>query len=428
MSQSQIHVGIGVLPEIMVLFALVSAIVYFVARRRRVVGSGGAPVDSRYGLLDWLTNLLIAVALVALAICVGMALALMGLGAIALLLAISLVVLGLSLWRRAALPLAVIAGALAISAAVQASSPERLDRSAGVLVVQPRFPTEIRPTYHRGAGSVLLDLRNVRLLSTRRTKINVRSDLGQIVVALPATYCVDLRVRMTRLPVESLASRIARKAAAEQQWVSASVTPGFESGGFEPLFGPGSIADQNQAGRLHSGLIAYGQAVYSARPDEVRWERRADRGTGLGLDLNLEAAADVIVRDYPPSASGIGPKVRDNEIVGSDWPNVPPGTELPEVPIRKVGDIGVLGRPLPRADMDEGRVRAMQAAGNCATRDQLESHEAVVAETKPVKGATARSGLQRGASLVVNGLGKYYVTSYRGDLLTGGDFKLTPQQ
>jgi len=393
-------------PELLILLvfgvAAASAIGYVVSRARRPNAASIAPVNRpRRGLLNWLTNLLMAIAVTALAAVAGTALALFHLGGIALLTAIGILVVAFTVWRRAVLPLSVVAGTLAISAAVQASQPVRVHPSSGLLIAHPRTPSQISPAYTRGAGSVLVDLRDVVLLSNRRTFISARSDLGMVVVALPRDRCVNLRVHMKRRPVNSLTARAARSIAIEQGALTEGQTTDIQKGGYEPLVGPGDLQSQEKAGRFTPALIAYGQAINADQTGEVNWERRSDDPNAPWLNLDLSAGTNAIVRDYPDALPGIRTSVPYDEGAGRWgpelarvlWPEPPPKTEM-----RPASRRGFAIKP-SRSDIENARVRASLAAGSCATRAQLRSHQTIATWSK--------SQRDMEIATVVNGLGKF---------------------
>ncbi len=118
----------------------------------------------------------------------------LGFSWLALIAAVASLAAGLTVWRRGLLPCAVVASAIAVPAAVAHHDPVRIDPSHGVLVVRPASVGDLQPSYRRGFGSVLVDLRRTSF-GPGTVDLSARSDTGRVVVALPRDVCLNVRVR-----------------------------------------------------------------------------------------------------------------------------------------------------------------------------------------------------------------------------------------
>ncbi|MBO9532697.1 MAG: hypothetical protein J7513_06970 [Solirubrobacteraceae bacterium] len=295
----------------------------------------------------WTLRLLLWSAVVVAAGLIGGPLALFGLGGLVLVAGLITMLLAATLLRRAALPLALATGALVLTAAMITTQPARIDRSFGLLRVEPRTTQELETgsPYTRGHGSVFLDLRRTAFVEGQTTTVAASSDDGRIYVALPVGKCVhvELAASQPELPtsgVRGLALAMPRILGAIENGPSyydstnSFRAPDWQYGGFTP-----------------SNVNAYGRTVREPANSDVgrdgrpvwNYMRPVTDPRAPRLRLALSAPGMIFVRDYPRD---IGPaylswdggqpvSINGSEQVGdARWPE---NIALPPSP----GDVGI---------------------------------------------------------------------------------------
>lgn len=269
-----------------------------------------------------------------------------GLGWVALLAAVGLCVVGATLWRRAMLPAAVLAAAVALPAAAAALSTTRFEPSRGTLIAAPRTSDDLDPgrTLRRGVGPVLVDLRHFMPTDeSRSTRIVARADHGRIVVALPQDRCFDLRIRsvVTDGPLRGGQADRTQDLAG-----TALMMLGAQSNESEQYLGAGQALSRRARTREQQTVAHYGQAVrnvslfgrFAPTPGGTIRTAAPPRGPAVSvrpssgpprttLDLDLRASAQIIVRDFPDD---VGPLARgttggegdqvSGQVGGTSWP------------------------------------------------------------------------------------------------------------
>lgn len=328
----------------------------------------------------------------------GKALGLFGLPGVALGLAVVLIVLATTLWRRAAVGLALVATALATGGATNydASGLNRIDRSSGLMVSAPVDSAAAeKQELVRGFGSVLVDLRDTRMSTTSPTKIVARSDTGRVVVALPRNRCVNVRLRGLTIRSESAGDnyRETVDAAIRAGWLPAGEHSRTQNWFFNPVHGHPRILPTGLPGYSGSAVILFGWRI-SSPPDSdfVTTQRKSSDPNAPWIDLDLTAANEIIVRDYPAgdevlgnasvsdplspdpegSPSGVPALVTATirrqatypQLENADWParyslSPPDGDKWTEWRQQKIAS---------------SVYRSQLAAGNCATRKALRNH------------------------------------------------------
>lgn len=258
--------------------------------------------DSLKAAAGWILRVLLWVTAVVVAASLGGPLAVLGFSGIALALAGGLVLLGATTWRRAGLPLSLTAAALALTAAIVAAQPVRIDRSHGLLIATPKRPSDLQPEYRRGAGNVVLDLRDFGATPGSRTTLKARSDTGRVVVALPQGRCFNLEVELAR-------GRGGDSVLFEAPLAFARTVAGYSTG-VATLHGQQGLWDPYPAESARpespTRLIAFGRTVFlpgfrgDAQP--VSWRRQAARPGAATLLIRADVATDLIIRDYPDAA------------------------------------------------------------------------------------------------------------------------------
>lgn len=252
----------------------------------------------------WILRVLLWTVVVIGAASLGGPLAVVGLSGVALALAAGLVLLGATSWRRAGLPLSLTAAALALTAAVVAAQPVRIDHSHGLLLAKPARPADVQPEYRRGIGNVVLDLRDFRAPARSGTTFNLRSDTGRVVVALPRERCFTLQVELAR-------GRGGDAVLFEAPLAVARSVAGYSTG-VASLHGQQGVWDAFPEGYAQpespTRLIAFGKTVfvpgYGADQRPFFWQRLAPQPGAPTLRIKADVATDLIVRDYP---DGVGP-------------------------------------------------------------------------------------------------------------------------
>ncbi len=245
------------------------------------------------------------------AVLLGILMAAFGLAPAALAAGVVLLAIAL-LRRRAVLPLAIVTAALVLPAAAVTLAQPPIDRSAGVLTVTPTRADEIDGrTFRRGTGSVLIDLRRMRIEPGRTVQVRARSDLGRVIVALPRDRCMNLRVR----------SRL------EPRAVGGAVRAALRMGGFMvddldvPLLPDQFDAIPNVGGYAHADLVAFGRSVTpdgAAGVSDYRRDHPDARGT---IVLDLVGAHTNVVRDYPDWVGPLtGPQDWGDQVGDVNWP------------------------------------------------------------------------------------------------------------
>lgn len=385
--------------------ALIVAAIVLIGRRGTPARGAEAPQLARVDALAWVASVVVVAAAATLALFVGSALAVFGLAGMALVGALILVLIAATVWRTAAVSLALIAIALAGSASVNASRNGRIDPSHGTLVVRPADAAAASSQdWVRGLGSVLVDLRETKLRADRTTRIRARSDAGRVVVALPHDRCVNIRLVARPYDPMSLG-------AGYRTMVHAGIRAGAMLKGetgttqtqfYNPRIRSGRIAGVGQRDYLVSEppIIFYGQLL-TRRIDRqtLRFERSSADPHAPWIEIDARAANELIIRDYPSgalgnstagdadrytvrTASGTADPVAP-ELAGSRWP-VGAALTIPD---------GAQWDTWRALGIASAANRARVAAGACASRRTLREHWAAV-PSGPLKGRA------------VNGLGE----------------------
>lgn len=353
------------------------------------------------GVTRWALTLSVVSAL-AVSLAVGsLVLGVLGLAWVALIGAGLLILTGAMAWRRGMLPLAVLAVALTLPAAATQLNTYRVDRSAGLLDVTPRVRDEVQgKTFRRGAGPVFVDLRGVRFPPGSTTSLSARSDLGPVTVALPVGQCIatTIRFRFHGYDRDPLSDAVA----------TALRSVGFDSGNRGGItsgpFGVSAAAERadykqydampQSLTRGNWGVLAWGRNPVDGLkllPDGRReWSRPVASAGAARLVLDLDAAEQMTVRDYPnfagPLETGaVGP---DEQVAGQRWPLTLQGPRSP-------GELSFAHRPTVRTRANRAqwvawerrmvafaKANARRHAGTCASRQELKER-AVTFETQP---------------------------------------------
>lgn len=214
-----------------------------------------------------------------------------------------------TVWRRGALPVAAVACAACIPAAVAQDDPVRITPSTqGIQFVQPMAPDQLGGAYRQGFGPLLVDLRRAQLPPGKAITLSARSDTDRVVVALPRDRCVDVTVRYRTLPVAgalttraldalSLPSRPPYPGAASMSW--------FERDPVTQEMGP--------------TLALFGR-ITPGGPEPTTVTRRTDDPRAVKLTLDVASPAVVVVRDFPQN---VGPLAESWEpgTGGAAWPH-----------------------------------------------------------------------------------------------------------
>ncbi len=328
--------------------------------------------------LGWALGMVATLALAAIAAVGGMVLATFGLGGVVLALAAMVLVVSATVWRRAALPAAVVATALALPAAEAALSSTRLDRSHGTLTVRPSSPDDLSDhTYRRGTGTVFVDLRGYHAPRGSRTGIAAQADSGRVVVALPRDRCFHLNVQYRVDPYDARREAVLQSLGvvglANDPWRNV----GFGSVGLTEAAWEAEHRGIDQAGidgsRLPYNLLAFGRAPSTAGV----WMRPVvGDASAPTLDLVLDASQQIVVRDYPDWAGPLDFEAGDDvdQIAGTRWPE---GLKSPPSPGERAWALRSSVRtPANRARWVSwereitawGKAQANRFAGPCASR------------------------------------------------------------
>lgn len=213
-----------------------------------------------------------------------------------------------TVWRRGALPVAAVACAACLPAAMAQDDPTRIAPGLqGIRIVQPLAPDELQSSYRQGVGPLLIDLRRTDLPAGQAVTLSARSDTDRVVVALPRDRCVDVTVRYRSLPSPGrLTSRALR--AASVSWYppdsSSALTNWFGLDMPTQMMGPGLAL----FGRLTPGT-----------PNTTVVTRRTTDPRAVRLTLDVASPSAVVVRDFP---AGVGPLTESwgAGVGGSSWP------------------------------------------------------------------------------------------------------------
>lgn len=301
----------------------------------------------------------------------GALLAIFGLGWAALVLGIVALAIGVGLAPRAILPISATVTALVLSAAGLTLTQQPVDRSAGLLIVRPTSVAEIDgQTFRRGAGSILLDLRALRLPETREISVRAHTDIGRVIVALPRERCVSTTVTARLEPRPRAAAQVALIGVGLRDVVDqVTLLMGPEGGWRLP-------AERHEF--FEAPLVAYGKPQRDGR-----FTRNAG-GSAPRLRLELRGTVASVVRDYPTYVGPLTPESEVGEQVGGAfWPR---DVRLPAQP----GELATantwhhswtddqIDRDVPEAwaaweasSIAAQKAQARRAAGACASPDEL---------------------------------------------------------
>lgn len=353
-------VGLIFLAVLVVLATLVLTAIFGLARR---TGGPRGPARPRSSIIAWLVTLLASASACVLALVAGVGLGLFGLAGVALVMSVAVLLCAVLVWRRGALPLALVAASLAAGTTITAAVTTRIDRSSGLLAVTPVNAAEVDGKHFvRGLGSVLVDLRSTSLPAGSTTRISARSDAGRIVVALPDDRCVNLRVRAQHKRRDmSEALRLAQSIARRNGVLPDGETDTGQFGSFDR---PDQIDRLLGTGYPEMPvLIAYGRTVVAGRSGVAHWKRTTgNRAPTVVLDLSADS---ITVRDYPREA--LGPDGERTFKPNVDYLEGAPPTYLE---LRGVDWPGRVDENVPRREKQALEL-ARLAAGACATRTQL---------------------------------------------------------
>lgn len=399
--------------------------------------------DSLKAAAGWVLRVLLWATAVIVAASVGGPLAVLGFSGVALVLAGGLVLLGATSWRRAGLPLSLTAAALALTAAIVAAQPVRIDRSHGLLIAAPKRPSDVQPEYRRGVGNVVLDLRDFVATPGSKTTLKARSDTGRVVVALPRGRCFNLEVELAR-------GRGGDSLLFEAPMAVARSVAGYSTGvatfhGQQGLWDPSPV--ESVRPESPTRLIAFGRTVFlpgfrgDAQP--VSWRRRAPRPGAATLLIRADVATDLIVRDYPDAAGpafsvyespssgtgGFGGETSDfldpTQVSDVSWPEM---VQVPASPgdrrwrdrlqlrqptrARAARQVRLWGAWYERARA-AAQERSVLGAGSCATRGDQATYWTRFSFTRFV----GRDGSGEPYAVAVNGRGQ--VRLYRESYTSG---------
>lgn len=301
----------------------------------------------------------------------------------ALAIAIVLMVAGILVWRQAMLPIALVAGALAVPAAVTAHTQPPIDASRGTLTVRPASLAALDGKHlRRGVGTVFLDLRETKFTAGQRVTVTARSDTGHVVVALPRTACVNLQITAVRAPSLRTASRAALLLASRRD-PNADALAHFGLDRSAVLAAPDALPTT----LVDPVLVAFGRGV--GQGDRATYRRVSNDPQAPTLDIAIASPQTAVVRDYPKyigPLEGGGREYAPRDQVGSiNWPAevrlpVPPGDLLwsDRWLGRWTKDQTARNVPARWAAWERDTIRAQgqqarRAAGACANRADLEA-------------------------------------------------------
>ncbi|MDO9357351.1 MAG: hypothetical protein Q7T55_26875 [Solirubrobacteraceae bacterium] len=353
--------------------------------------TGGAPLSrsARASFREaaaWGLTVVITLGAAVCAAAGGVILAVFGLSGAAAALAGLLIVVGASVWRRGLLPVAVVSVTLTLGATWAADSENRLDRSTGTMVVEPRTPSDLRAgPYRLGIGGMLMDLRRFRAPDGSTSRIAARTDAGRLVVALPTDRCFNLRVRFREEPTgppATFALRVMRGATGRIEPTDVSMSSmGFTRSaiaGDSQRSGAAALrADEAGETTLPYGLLAFNRWAYEAG----RYERVAAGEPGAPtLDLDLRSTQQMVIRSYPVELNPLSlvfDPLTGLPRGGIAWPEglakpAPPDTRgrkalsIQRTPENRARWIAWEGQMIAWA-----KAHAKRAAGPCASRDEV---------------------------------------------------------
>jgi hypothetical protein len=337
----------------------------------------------------WGLGVVATVAIAGAAAAIGVTLTVFGLGGIVLVLVGLLTLTGATIWRRGMLPLAVIAIAVALSSTWAARSEGSLERSHGMLIVQPKHPGDIAAgTYRRGVGPVLVDLRRFNAPQGSTTRIAARADAGKLVVALPTNRCFNLDVRFRN----DVLSDAAQFSLFTLRAFSGRAEPTNVSSSGLGLTIKASQADSERAGKLAlagwngtgQDTSPYGLLAFNRWASESGRHYRAAVGEpdAPTLRLDLRASQQIVIRDYPeavgPLVDGYGEGDQE-QVGGMFWPE---NVRAPLAPVeRRWASRSKVRTPENRARwiawerrmIAWAREQGRRAAGPCASLADLQA-------------------------------------------------------
>ncbi len=327
----------------------------------------------------WSLGLIATVTAATVAALIGAAATTFGLGGLALAAVALTTAAGVTIWRRAMLPLAVISVCGAGATAWAAQSPERLDRSAGTLRIAASDPGgATRMQARRGVGDVLVDLRRFEAPAGSVTRIAARADAGHLVVALPPEKCVNLQVRYRALDLSGAPRLVSQLVTSADRRQSANDIS-FSGLG---LTTRASLADSQRADRTFGGnyddpplTTPYQLLAFNRWPSAAGHYTRAAQGqpSAPTIALDLASSQQIVVRDYPLAIDPLAVSP-DDATGGMVWP------EGKQPPLRPRQSAAVRS-PENRAQWIawERRItrwvqaQARRAAGPCSTPADLQA-------------------------------------------------------
>ncbi len=193
-----------------------------------------------------------------------------------------------TLWRRRALPVAVMVCAACVPAALAHTDPVRIaPGSTGAQIVVPASVADLAPSYRRGLGPLLIDLRTAQLPRGATISLSARSDTGHVVVALPQDRCINVTVRYTRLPHPGRLTSEALRAV--------SLQPGSDAAGFPVI----DFFSRELSGTADGvALVLFGR-IHPGSASQTVVTRRAVGADAVDLTLDVASPGTVVVRDFP---------------------------------------------------------------------------------------------------------------------------------
>lgn len=287
--------------------------------KRRLTGR--EPIHRSTWLLALAAALTVASMLIAAE--VGAMMGIFGLGWGVLALATVLLLAGILVRRQAMLPLSLVATALTLPAAALTLSHTPLDRSAGLLIVRPTEVSAINgKTFHRGIGSIFLDLRGLEFAGAQTIRVAAHADIGRVIVALPRDRCVGTTIRATRLAPPPDRLRLAFAAIGKDHLVT--------DGQYATFTWTDWALPSNEASGEPQTLIAYGKSRDDeADPATATFSRHAPADAPV-LQLDLRGTSTATVRDYPKQVGPLTPIDQSGPQVGDQrWPAA---IKLPDQP------------------------------------------------------------------------------------------------
>lgn len=214
-------------------------------------------------------------------------------------------------WRRALVPLAVLACAACIPAALAHRQPTRI--APGIGGVETVVPTALEAghtTYRHGLGPLLVDLRRTRLPRAGTMTLAARSDTNNVVVALPSDRCVEVTVRYRRLALPSGLASAALRAVGLPAAPPTAAVPTVDR--FSRDAGAPSASALVMFGRVHPGA-----------EEQQTFIRRTDRSDAVRLTLDVASPGTVVVRDFPTMLGRIDVWGTDPMAIAWPWDMLP---------------------------------------------------------------------------------------------------------